>query len=225
VQEPDLPLSFDGVLVIVGGGAIDAALLRELAAAGAHLVGADGGGDVIAAAGLLPEAIIGDLDSLSDPAGWETRARVVHVAEQDTTDFEKALYSTRAPVTVALGMTGGRFDHTLAALDAVLRHARERRIILVDTHDLALALTEPFSFAVDAGERVSIHPLGPVRFASSEGLLYPLDGLLLAPGVRLGTSNVAVAGRFTMTPVPDQSPWLLIVDRRYLRPLIATPIG
>lgn len=219
MQEP--VLEFDGVLVIVGGGDADAALLRELAASGAHLVGADGGGDVIAAAGLVPEAIIGDLDSIDDPAGWEARTRVLRVSEQDTTDFEKALYSTRAPVTIALGMTGGRFDHTLAALDSVLRHARERHIILVDTDDLALAVAGPFSFAVAPGDRVSIHPLGPVRFRSSTGLAYPLDNLLLAPGVRLGTSNATTAGRFNIVPEPDQAPWLLIVDKRHLGDLVA----
>jgi thiamine pyrophosphokinase len=220
VQEP--ALTFDGVLVIVGGGDVDRALLRELAAAGAHLVGADSGGDVIAAAGLSPHAIVGDLDSLSDPAAWDGRTKVVRVPEQDTTDFEKAMYSTSAPVTVALGMTGGRFDHTLAALDTVLRHAGERRIILIDGADLALALTGPFSFTVGRGERVSIHPLGPVRFASSEGLAYPLDGLLLAPGIRLGTSNVAADGPFTITPQPNQPPWLLILDRSHLRSLLTS---
>jgi thiamine pyrophosphokinase len=224
VQEPTPgaaePLAFDGVLAVVGGGTLDVHLLHQLAAAGAHLVGADSGGDAIRAAGLVPEAIIGDFDSLADPAGWDARTRLIRVAEQDTTDFEKVLYSTRAPVTIALGMTGGRFDHTLAALDAVLRHAPWRRIILVDEQDIALALTGTFSFRVAAGERVSIHPLGPVRFAGSEGLAYPLDGLLLAPGVRIGTSNAATSGAFTITPEPSQSPWLLILDRAHLRGLI-----
>ena len=45
-------------------------------------------------------------------------------------------------MTVALGMTGKRFDHTLAALDAVTRYATRRMIILVDEEDVALALTE-----------------------------------------------------------------------------------
>jgi thiamine pyrophosphokinase len=83
-----------------------------------------------------------------------------------------------------------------------------------------VALTGPFSFAVGKGERVSIHPLGPVRFVSSVGLAFPLNDLLLAPGVRLGTSNVAVEGPFEITPHADQSPWLLIVDRQHLVPLI-----
>ena len=215
-------IEFNDVLVIVGGGSVDPAVLRELAAAGARLIAADGGAEGIAAAGLMPELIIGDLDSLDDPEAWARRTRVIRIEEQATTDFEKALYSTRAPLTVAVGMTGRRFDHTLAALDVVTRRARERRIMLVDEHDVALALTGPIRFAVAPGERVSVHPLAPVRFRSSEGLRYPLDGLTLAPGVLTGSSNAAVDGPFAITPEPgSEAPWLLILDGRHRAGLIA----
>ena len=220
--KPPAPIAFDGVLVIVGGGALDVHLLHQLAATGAHLVGADGGGDVIAAAGLVPEAIIGDFDSLANPEGWDARTRLVRITEQETTDFEKALYSTRAPVTVGLGMTGKRFDHTLAALDAVNRYAQDRRVILVDESDIALAVSGPFAFEVEAGSRVSVHPLVPVRYGKSAGLKYPLDGLRLAPGERTGTSNEAVEGRFSVAPdAGEAGTWLLILERRYLATLIA----
>ncbi len=135
----------------------------------------------------------------------------MQISEQLTTDFEKALYSTRAPVTVALGMTGRRFDHTLAALDAVTRHASKRMVVMVDEEDVALALTEKFSFTVAAGERVSIHPLLPVKFWRSDGLKYPLDAITLAPGVRTGTSNEALTGPFTIVPEEGiHAPYLLI---------------
>jgi len=213
--------TFDDVLVIVGGGAVDADLLRELYASGARIVGADGGADQVAAAGLKPEAIIGDFDSLKDPAKWLGKTRLMQISEQETTDFEKALYSTRAPVTVALGMTGKRFDHTLAALDAVARHAHKRKIILVDELDIALGLTEAFSFAVAYGERVSIHPLAPITFWRSVGLKYPLDAVRLAPGVRTGTSNEATVGPFTIVPEEGiHAPYLLIVGREHLMALI-----
>lgn len=210
-------LTFEGLLVIVGGGTVDFQLIRDLAAAGAHLVGADGGADRIVQAGHAPEAIIGDLDSLANPGEWLGRTRLLRIEEQDTTDFEKALYSTHAPLTIALGMTGRRFDHTLAALDAVARYARDRVIILVDEDDLAMALTGPFSFEVDPLDRVSVHPLLPIKFRRSIGLKYPLDGVRLAPGERTGTSNEATDGPFRIEPDPrSKAPWLLIVDRRYL---------
>ncbi len=213
---PPTILTFDGLLVIVGGGAVDPDLMRDLYLAGAHLVGADGGADAIVAAGLKPEAIIGDFDSLENPDGWLGRTRLIRVPEQETTDFEKALYCTRAPVTIALGMTGRRFDHTLAALDAVTRHGKDRVIILVDEADLAMALSGPFSFEVDPHERVSVHPLLPIRFKRSVGLRYLLDGIRLAAGERTGTSNEAVEGPFRIEPETRARPWLLVVDRKYL---------
>jgi thiamine pyrophosphokinase len=228
VQEPIAApvLSFDGVLVIVGGGTLDLELLRGLAAAGAHLVGADGGGDVVRAAGLVPEAIVGDFDSLADSGSWDNRTRLIRITEQDTTDFEKALYSTEAPVTIGLGMTGRRLDHTLAALDAVARYARGRAIVLVDEFDLAIGLAGPFSFAVESGARVSIHPLTATRFARSDGLRYALDGLTMAPGVRTGTSNEAVFADFRIEPEAGNSGvFLLILEKRWLGPLIAQLMG
>jgi len=79
---PPSPIAFGGVLVIVGGGALDVHLLHHLAASGAHLVGADGGGDAIAAGGLVPEVIIGDFDSLIDADRWDARTRLVKLSEQ-----------------------------------------------------------------------------------------------------------------------------------------------
>jgi thiamine pyrophosphokinase len=219
VQErasPSTVLPFEGLLVIVGGGAVDHELLRDLYLAGAHLVGADGGADEIVAAGLKPEAIIGDFDSLKAPDTWLGRTRLIRVPEQDTTDFEKALYSTTAPVTIALGMTGRRFDHTLAALDAATKYAKDRVILLVDESDLAMALSGAFSFEVAPHDRVSVHPLLPMRFKRSSGLRYPLDGVRLAAGERTGTSNEAVDGPFRIEPENKARPWLLILDRKYL---------
>src|SRR5690606_20677822 len=107
------------------------------------------------------------------------------------------------------------------ALDAVSRHAARRAIILVDEHDIALALTEAFSFTVEPGDRVSVHPLAPVTFWRSDGLEYPLDAVRLEPGVRTGTSNRALDGPFTIVPEEGiHAPYLLILDRGYLLPLI-----
>lgn len=212
---------FDDLLVIVGGGSLDAELLRELYASGGRIVGADGGADQIVAAGLKPELIIGDFDSLKNPHAWLGKTRLMQIAEQETTDFEKAIYSTRAPVTVALGMTGKRFDHTLAALDALTRYAERRKIILVDEEDVAVALTTSFSFEIEPGGRVSIHPLAPINFWRSDGLKYPLDAVKLAPGVRTGTSNEALSGPFAIVPEEGiHAPYLLILSRQHLAPLI-----
>lgn len=217
----NLLLRFDRPLAIVGGGTVEPALLLELAARNVALVAADGGADAIGAAGLVPEAILGDLDSLSDREGWETRTRVIHIPEQITTDFQKALYSTSAPVTLALGMTGKRLDHTLAALSALHELATRRHVILVDEVDVALAVSGPFSFNARKGERISVHPLVPIVFERTEGLFYPMNGLLLDPAGRLGTSNEGIGGRVEIIP-RDATPWLLILGRERLWDLVGS---
>ncbi|MDB5613246.1 MAG: hypothetical protein JWQ22_899 [Devosia sp.] len=214
----------DGPLAIVGGGAVDANLLVELAERGVVLVGADGGGDAIGAAGLVPAAIIGDLDSLSDRAGWEARTQVIHISEQITTDFQKALYSTRALVTLALGMTGKRLDHTLAALSAVLQFAPTRKLLLVDEVDVALAVVGSIRFNAGLRERVSIHPMLPISFKHSTGLFYPMDGLTLEPGGLIGTSNEGTGGLVEIVPA-DDTPWLLILGKERLWDLVAASQG
>lgn len=70
-------------------------LLRELYALGWLSSGPDGGADKIVAAGLKPELIIGDFDSLKNPHAWLGKTRLMQIAEQETTDFEKAIYSAR----------------------------------------------------------------------------------------------------------------------------------
>ena len=70
---------------------------------------------------------------------------------------------------------------------------------------------------VEAGlrERVSIHPLAPIRFVRSSGLFYPMDDLLLEPGGLIGTSNEGTGGRVEIVPA-DDTPWLLILGKERL---------
>jgi thiamine pyrophosphokinase len=65
------------------------------AGAGAGLVAADGGADRALALGHVPQAVIGDMDSLSDGAPATLADRLHPVAEQETTDFDKALRMIR----------------------------------------------------------------------------------------------------------------------------------
>ena len=55
----------------------------------------------------MPQAVIGDFDSLSDLGRAAIPATRQHVIpEQDTTDFDKALRSIRAPFVLGLGFSG-----------------------------------------------------------------------------------------------------------------------
>lgn len=177
------------------------------------LVAADGGAALALRAGLVPEAVIGDMDSLP-PALREglPPARVWPVAEQDSTDFEKSLDRIAAPLVLALGMTGGRLDHTLAAF-AALAARPTRRVMLMGRHDAAFLCPPRLALTLPPGARFSLFPLAPTR-ARSRGLHWPLDGLDFAPEGRIATSNRATGGALDLEI--EQGSAIVLLERRHL---------
>lgn len=150
------------------------------------LVAADGGAEAALALGLMPEAVIGDFDSF-DPRGRVPEDRLHRIAEQDSTDFEKALDRISAPRVLALGFLGRRLDHSLAVLSALVSHP-PGRCVLVGRHDVIVHLPRGIDLALTPGARVSLFPMVPVT-GRSEGLEWPIDEIAFAPGRRIGTSN------------------------------------
>jgi thiamine pyrophosphokinase len=188
-----LPLRFETAVTLVGASALDRSMVEAAQRLAPVLIAADGGADRLAEMRLTPRAVIGDMDSIADPDRWRAGpASFVHLAEQDTTDFEKCLYATEAPAYLAVGFAGGRVDHTLAVFHTLLRYP-EKPIVLIGAHEVS-ALVPPgvtLRLAVTPGARVSIYPLLPVTATHSRGLDWPVDGLALAAGQAIGTSNTA----------------------------------
>ena len=176
-------------------------------------VAADGGADALLRLGVMPEAVIGDFDSISDAA----RARIPfsnqhHVPEQSTTDFDKALRSIRAPFVLALGFAGARLDHGLAAMHTLVSQP-DRRCILIGPNDLAFAAPARLELTLVPNDPLSLFPMAPVT-GRSEGLEWPIRGLPFAPAALIGTSNRVVARRVVLEF--DAPGMLVILPRRRL---------
>ena len=160
------------------------------------VVAADGGADHVLARGLRPVAVIGDADSLS-PAAQAAFGEVLHpLADQDTTDFEKALARIDAPLIVAAGFLGGRLDHTLAVLNVMARRP-DPPVVLVGAHDVVLKVPPALRVAVPAGTRVGLMPLGPARVTTT-GLVWNLTNRNLAPDGAVSSSNRSADEVFTV---------------------------
>ena len=214
-----LPLVFHRPVTLVGAGALTRGMLDEALALAPDLVAADSGADRLAAWGLAPAAVVGDMDSVADPDRWRAASRFLHLPEQETTDFEKCLYATKSPFYIATGFTGPRVDHLLSVLHAMLARP-EKRLVLLGEAD-AIALLPPgrvVGIDLTPGARVSLFPLLPVRGMHSRGLTWPVEGMEMAPGGRIGTSNVATAAR---VEVGFNAPGAaIIVERRHLSALV-----
>jgi len=209
--------NFEKTLVIVGGGEVDTALLWRMRREGAAIIAADGGADICAKKNIMPDAIIGDMDSISDIKYWQDKTELVEIKEQETTDFEKCLQRSEAPVTIAIGMSGERVDHTLANLDILLRYGAKRRLAIATKEDLIVRVSGAFEFDALPGSRVSVLSLVPIKFAGSQGLEYALDGLELAMGSKVSVSNNSPSGRFSIEPEKGQNAaYILVMERSNL---------
>jgi thiamine pyrophosphokinase len=201
-------------VTLVGGGALDRETLALARARAPAVVAADGGANWLSAWGESAAAVIGDMDSVEDAEGWRARgAHVGRIAEQETTDLEKCLYATEAPFYLGVGLMGRRFDHTLGALHALMKRP-EKRMILIGEEDLVFLAPPTWRARLAPGARVSFFPLRPVRGVTSEGLVWPIDGLDFAPGVRIGTSNSAASA--DVSAAFDGLGMAATVERRFL---------
>jgi thiamine pyrophosphokinase len=183
--------SSEGV-TLAGGAPFGRSLLARARAIAPRLVAADGGADRLFAHGAEPEAVIGDLDSISIAARARLAGRLHPVLEQQTTDFDKALRLVNAPFVLALGFWGARADHGLAVLNALVRHERKPCLVL-SASDVIFHARADMAIDLPKGSRLSLFPMAPVT-GKSEGLDWPIGGIRFTPGGDIGCSNRVTAG-------------------------------
>ena len=187
-------------MTVAGGGPITAARLGRALARAPDLVAADGGADRLLALGVEPQAVVGDMDSISPQAKARLEGRLHEVGEQSTTDFDKVLRSVHAPFALALGFAGGRMDHGLAVMHGLARHAIAPQggwpVLVLGPRDLAFHAPpgRTLSLALRQGDPFSLFPLDAVQ-GESRGLEWPINGLNFSPAGLIGTSNRVTEGQ------------------------------
>ncbi|RKF15124.1 thiamine diphosphokinase [Roseovarius spongiae] len=210
-------------VTLIGGGAVGCDDLAAARALAPRVVAADSGAEAALAQGVTPEAVFGDLDSLAPAARARIPAAQVHeIPEQDTTDFDKALRHIEAPLVIGVGFCGARFDHQLAACNALVRRPG-RRCLLLGPRDVTFLAPPSLSLTLEPGCPVSLFPMGAVE-GRSEGLHWPIDGLTFTPDGQIGTSNRATGPVDLTLTAPKM---LMMLPRAHLRTataaLLATP--
>ena len=193
-------------VTLIAGGPVTAQDLRIALRLAPYLVAADSGADRALALGVEPRAVIGDFDSISQAAQMRLDpTRLFPIREQETTDFAKALRNIKAPFVIALGALGGRVDHELAVLNALI--SIPQPCILLGKQDVVFAAPPQISLRLRLGDRLSLFPLAAVQ-GRSTGLRWPLEGISFAPNGAIGTSNEVSEPRVTLT---FDAPGMLVI--------------
>lgn len=192
----------------------------------------DGALQALEKRGVVPDVVIGDMDSVCGRALKRFPGRVERVSDQETNDLSKAFAFVMEQVPDVgfihiLAATGYREDHTLGNLSLLMEFeqayglsARGVSVDLVSDYTTALALgcstqegfdgeRPVFSLDVGEGRPVSLFTPDPDLEIHSEGLQWPTDGVRLDNWWK-ATLNRATADRIILT-LSHPAPVLVIL--------------
>lgn len=138
------------------------------------IVAADGAANKLASMEIVPDFIIGDLDSVDVTKFPDSK--IIHVSDQDTNDFQKALhYIKRNSLAPALiyGASGGFIDHILTNINIII----ENNCNFYAPPIIGTVIEGEASFSLPINTKISI--FGFNSFVSSNGLKWELENRLL----------------------------------------------
>jgi thiamine pyrophosphokinase len=149
----------------------------EVLQSASYVVCCDGAADRYIATGSVPDAIVGDGDSIS-AANREKFAHLLHIiSEQESNDQTKAVrfLMERGKRRIAIvGATGRREDHTIGNISLLIEYARAGCDIRSFTdHGVFIPCNGTTTHKCRKGQQVSIFSI-TAKDLSAEGLLYPI---------------------------------------------------
>jgi thiamine pyrophosphokinase len=210
------------VVIFANGELPDPAAAHALLRDNDYLIGADGGTNHLLKMEILPDLVVGDLDSLDEDAFFELTAAEVQIdqypEDKDETDLELALhaaYEVHPDSILIVAGLGGRLDQSLAALSLLAGTQGGIDLRLDDGVEEAFICRTQAHIRGRSGEIVSLIPWGgPVSGIQTEGLRWPLIHETLYPNRTRGISN-EMTGQTASVKI--ESGLLLIVHQRKLQ--------
>jgi thiamine pyrophosphokinase len=174
-------------------------LLRRVAGRADLVVAADGGARYALDAGVIPDLVVGDMDSLGEAAARAAEERGAllerHPIRKDKMDGHLAVLSVRergATAADLLCAAGGRYSALFAVPHILLAAERMGLQSKVVSDHVRMFVIEAGSRTLQGSphDSVSIFPLaGPATGVTLEGMEYPLQNATLEPGDTIGFHN------------------------------------
>ena len=186
-------------LIVAGGEVRDYSFFKKVLAdySPDRIIAADSGALHLQKAGLAPDILVGDFDSIEDEVfdAFEKKSRIVRYRiEKDVTDTAAALdiaLEEGADDVLVLGGTGTRFDHTYANV-LLLKKALDCKVRarIVDEHSEIELHDRSFFLENMNGRTVSFYSMFKQTCLTLEGFHYPLTNYRLESHDPLTVSNI-----------------------------------
>ncbi len=168
------------------------------------LVALDGATNRLIELNIIPDVVIGDLDSIHPDVLEQCNmngTQIVHDSNQELSDISKGLGWVKQhypdSYSSVVGIEIGRYDHHLAAYSALFE-CKSSAVILLDGWKAQRVDSTPREIKIQPGKLVSLIPFGAASGVHLDGCKYPLNHESLSSGTR-GVSNEAVDSVITVS--------------------------
>lgn len=180
------------------------------------ILAADGAGIKLLEKGIMPDYVIGDLDSFfGNPLSQEVESsRIIKITDQETNDFEKNLLFAKEnnfKNILILGFHGGELEHSLNNWSVFMRYSKDMGLCIYDEGRYGIPVRESIIFESRDNELISIIPQTYAKIKSND-LQWILNDETLKLGDREGARNVAVKDKVRIDL--SEGEYLLFIDAR-----------
>ena len=171
------------VLGVLAGRDLPSERVTDWAKTAEIVLAADGGANLLFERGFIPNAVIGDFDSIADSTK-DMQQILIHTPDQNQTDCDKLLAYTAESgykrITLC-GIEGDFVDHLLGTLQSAAKSKLEIR--LVTRRGVVHLLRGPNSYAfnVPLGARLSLLPITDCSGVELTGSEWTLSDAELSP--------------------------------------------
>jgi thiamine pyrophosphokinase len=181
------------ILLIANGVMPEQNLIDQLVQWADLIIAVDGGANHCAAHNIVPDFIVGDLDSVTeDNRNRFHQSEIVYLPDQNKHDFQKALefIETLCPKEIRIAASWGRrFDHILANLYVIQNKRRSFRISFYDDKGILSVIDKEIIIADAVDETISLCSFAPVYGLSIEGCKFTNEQPDYPDGF-IGLSNI-----------------------------------
>ena len=166
-----------------------------------RIICCDGSAENLIMAGYIPDAIVGDMDSLNESIAGRFQDRIFRNSDQETNDLTKSVTwcaERGFRDLVIVGATGKREDHTLGNISLLADYIRDVSVKMVSDTGILMAFTESTVIPSFPGQQISVFSIDPHTEITSHGLRYPLVGKKIN-NWWVATLNEAEGNSFSLT--------------------------
>jgi thiamine pyrophosphokinase len=165
-----------------------------------RIICCDGSAETLLRSGFVPDAIVGDMDSLSEGVAIKFADRIFPDDDQETNDLTKSVAWCRNKGyndLVIVGATGKREDHTIGNISLLAEYVKDVRVVMVSDTGFFFPLIKAAEISSFTGQQISIFSVDSGSEITSTGLRYPLKRKVISNWWQ-GTLNESLGRSFRL---------------------------